>query len=223
MRFEHLRPQGLAAREGEQLAHEARGPVRVLLDLHDVLEGRIRRPVVGEQQVAVADDGLQHVVEVVRHAAGELADRVHLLGLGELLLDLAQVGGVEGVEDRRLAVRARIADRRDPDAHRAAAFSRRLQFERRDVALVLGCRLERRLELGALAARGRRRGSTGPSPSSPVRGRVPKSLVNGALAWTIRPARSTVAMAMGVLLKKRAKRTSAARWPSSTSTLRPSG
>ena len=49
---EHLRPQGLAAREGEQLAHQARGPVGVLLDLHDVLEGRIGRPVVGEQQIA---------------------------------------------------------------------------------------------------------------------------------------------------------------------------
>ena len=109
---QHLRPQGLAAREGQELAHEARGPVGVLLDLHDVLEGRVGRPVVGEQQVAVADDRLQHVVEVVRDAAGELADRVHLLRLGELLLDLAEVGGVEGVEDRRLAVRA--GPRRSP-------------------------------------------------------------------------------------------------------------
>jgi uncharacterized protein YPO0396 len=70
---QHLRPQGLAAGEGEQLAHQARGPVGVLLDLHDVLEGRIRGPVVGQQQVAVADDRLEHVVEVVGHAARELA------------------------------------------------------------------------------------------------------------------------------------------------------
>ena len=132
---EHLRPQGLAAGEGQKLPHQARGPVGVLLDLHDVLEGRIGRAVVGEQQVAVADDRLQHIVEVVRHAAGELADRVHLLRLGELLLHLTEVGGVEGVEDRRLAVRAGIADRRHPDPDGAGILARGLQFERRDVAL----------------------------------------------------------------------------------------
>ena len=109
---EHLRPQRLAARKRQQLAHEARGPVGVLLDLHDVLEGRVGRPVVREQQIGIADDRLQHVVEVVRDAAGELADGVHLLRLGELLLHEAQIGGVEGVEDRALvALRLR---RRSP-------------------------------------------------------------------------------------------------------------
>ena len=108
---EDLGPQRLAAREREQLAHEARRPVGVLLDLHDVLEGRIGRAVVGQQEVRVADDGLQHVVEVVRDPARELPDRLHLLRLGELLLELALLGGVERVEDRALAVRVR---RRSP-------------------------------------------------------------------------------------------------------------
>ena len=49
--LEHLRAQRLPAREGQQLPHEAGGPVGVLLDLHDVLKGRIGRPVIGEQQV----------------------------------------------------------------------------------------------------------------------------------------------------------------------------
>ncbi len=44
-----------------------------------------------------------------------------------------------------------------------------------------------------------------------------KSLANGALVRRIAPLRSTVAMASGVLLKKRAKRTSAARSVSETS------
>ena len=108
---QHLRAQRLAAREREQLPHEARGPVGVLLDLHDVLEGRVGRPVIGEEQIAIADDRLQHVVEVVRDAAGELADGVHLLRLGELLLDEAQIGGVERVEDRALAA---LRPRRSP-------------------------------------------------------------------------------------------------------------
>ena len=73
--IEHLRPQRLLARERQQLPHQARGPVGVLLDLHDVLEGRIGRLVRVEQEVGRHHDGGQHVVEVVRDAAGELADR----------------------------------------------------------------------------------------------------------------------------------------------------
>ena len=46
-----LRPQGLLAREGKQLAHEPGGAVRVLLDVHDVLEGRIGRPVIHQEEV----------------------------------------------------------------------------------------------------------------------------------------------------------------------------
>ena len=177
---QHLRPQGLAAREGQQLPHQARGPVGVLLDLHDVLEGRIGRPVVGEQQVGVADDRLQHVVEVVRDAAGELADRVHLLRLGELLLDLAQLGGVEGVEDRRLALGLGLAlvHRGHPDPHGAARLAGERQFERRDVAPALGRRRRARPDALAVALA---TASTieRPSPFSPVRGSVPNSRANG--------------------------------------------
>jgi hypothetical protein len=42
---------------------------------------------------------LEHVVEVVGDAAGELAHRVHLLGLGDLLFELALGRRVEGVEN----------------------------------------------------------------------------------------------------------------------------
>ena len=40
------------------------------------------------QQVAVADHRGHQVVEVVRDPAGELADRLHLLRLAQLLLEL---------------------------------------------------------------------------------------------------------------------------------------
>ena len=77
--LQHLRTQRLTPREGQQLTHEAGGAVGVLLDLHDVVEGRIGRPMVGEQKIGEADDRRQHIVEIVRDAAGKLAYGLHLL------------------------------------------------------------------------------------------------------------------------------------------------
>ena len=75
-----------------------------LLDLHDVLEGRIGLAVIGQKQIGITDDRLQDVVEIMRHAAGELADRLHLLGLGELPLELALLARIESIEQDRLAL-----------------------------------------------------------------------------------------------------------------------
>src|SRR4030095_16434284 len=96
------RLQGLLAREGEQLAHQVGGAVGILLDLHDVGEGLVAGAVAHQQQVAEADHGGQQVVEVVGDAAGELADRLHLLRLGELHLELLALGDVDevGAPDR---------------------------------------------------------------------------------------------------------------------------
>ena len=151
MRLSTCGPKRLPAREGEKLAHKARGPVGVLLDLHDVLEGRIGGPVVGEQQIAVADDRLQHVVEIVRHAAGKLAHRVHLLRLRELFLDLAEIRGVESVENGQLAIGGVVAHRRHPDTHRAALFAGGVEFEGRNVAETLGGRFQGGRHLRAFA------------------------------------------------------------------------
>ena len=137
---QYLRPQRLAPREGQKLAHQIGGAIGVLLDVHDVGEGRIGRPVLGEQQIGKADDGGQHIVEVMRDAAGELADRLHLLALRELDFERLVLGRIEGVDEEAL-VAARMprrsragpsaADRRRrsrrPDAGPAAAAARRLQ------------------------------------------------------------------------------------------------
>ena len=126
--LQRLRAQRLAAREGEQLAHEARRAIGVLLDLHDVLEGRIGRPVIGEQQIGIADDRGQHVVEVMRDAAGELADRLHLLALREILLQRALLGRVEredGGARALVAAADRRPRRRSAPSARAGAFQRR--------------------------------------------------------------------------------------------------
>ena len=55
-----------------------------------------RRVLVGvhQQQFGIAADDGEHVVEVVRHPAGELADGLHLLRLAQLLLELFAPGDV---------------------------------------------------------------------------------------------------------------------------------
>ena len=96
---EHLGLQGLLAREGQQLAHQVGRAVGVLLDLHDVGEGLIARPVAQQQQIGKSDHRRQQVVEIVRDAAGQLADRLHLLRLDELQLEALLLGGVDEVRD----------------------------------------------------------------------------------------------------------------------------
>ena len=61
---------------------------------------------VGRHELGVAGDDGQQVVEVVRHAAGEPADRLHLHRLRqlflrglELLLGLDDLGDVAGIDD----------------------------------------------------------------------------------------------------------------------------
>ena len=143
-----LGPQRLAAREGEQLAHEARGPVRVLLDLHEVLEGRIGRPVAREQQVRIADDRLQDVVEIVRDAAGELADRPASSAPGRIA---ARAGAARSCRARRGSTRLAVAaspslDGVQPEAGRAAALAGERDVERRRLRPARGRGRERRLE-----------------------------------------------------------------------------
>ena len=60
------------------------------LDLLDVGAARIAGVEAVEDQVGVAEDGREHVVEVVRDAAGEPADRFHLLRLAQLRLAVPQ-------------------------------------------------------------------------------------------------------------------------------------
>jgi len=101
------RLQGLLAREREELADEVRRAVRVLLDLHDVGEGLVLRAVPEEEKIAEADHRGEESVEVVRDAAGELADELHLLRLEELVLEALLLGDVEEVDDEAGALLGR--------------------------------------------------------------------------------------------------------------------
>ncbi len=153
--IEHLRPQRLAARERQQLPHQARRPVGVLLDLHDVLERRIGRLVRVEQEVGRHHDGGQHVVEVVRDAAGELADRFHAGALVDLVLQRALAGGLEHIDDGGLGVALLLLDRRDVEAAVALAAAGQARIDRRDLALPGGGLADRAFQRLAVALRHR--------------------------------------------------------------------
>lgn len=84
--------EGLPAREGEQAMGEGGGAagrgLRGVEIAVDVGEAALAQP--GLEQLHRAHDAGQQIVEVVRQAAGELADRLHLLRLPQRLLGLAQ-------------------------------------------------------------------------------------------------------------------------------------
>ena len=82
VQVQHLRVQHLAPAEGQQLAREARRLARGAGDLLQLLAA-----VAGEQDLGVAGDHGQEVVEVVRDAAGEPPDRLHLLRVREPALE----------------------------------------------------------------------------------------------------------------------------------------
>ena len=149
--IEHLRPQRLAAREREQLPHQRRGAGRVLLDLHDVLERRIGRLVRVQQEVVRHHDGGQHVVEVVRDAAGELADHVHLLRLVDLVFQRAPLGGLQQIDDGGFGVALVFLDRGDEELPPALLGAVEHGLDRRDVALPFRGLVDRRDQKAAVA------------------------------------------------------------------------
>ena len=94
IRIDRARLERLAAREGEQLMRQLGAARRGLVD-HPGDRGELR-PVLhalGEDLDRAGDDG-QDVVEVVRDAAGELSDGIHLLRLAQLRLAGDLVGQV---------------------------------------------------------------------------------------------------------------------------------
>src|SRR5574338_81701 len=77
--------QRLGPGEGQQPAGQRGGPGRTLhriLQLHQHFAPRTVESALG--QVDPADDDGEHIIEVVRDAAGELPDRLHLLHLAQL-------------------------------------------------------------------------------------------------------------------------------------------
>ena len=107
---EHSRRQALLAAEREELSHERRSAHRRMADRLDVGALHIAGGDAGEQQVAVAGDDGEQVVEVVGDAAGELADRLHLLRLAEALLQQLVLGDVRPEPDSADRAPLAVAD-----------------------------------------------------------------------------------------------------------------
>ncbi len=151
---DHLRAHGLLAGEGQQLPHQARRPVGILLDLHDVLERRIGRLVRVQQEVGRHHDGAEQIVEVVGDIAGKPPDGLHLLLLVDLVLERALLRGLERVDDRGLAVAlASLLDRCDEEAREALAGAVERGIDRGDLALPVRRLADRGFERSAIALR----------------------------------------------------------------------
>ena len=93
--------------EREQLPREVARSLHRVQDGVDVRVGFLGKLLAKELGIA-ADDG-QDVVEVVSDPAGEASDRLHLLGLAHLLLELLPAGDVLDHRDRQ-AGRSGVAE-----------------------------------------------------------------------------------------------------------------
>ncbi|MDW8443939.1 MAG: hypothetical protein RML45_06240 [Acetobacteraceae bacterium] len=92
--------QRLAPAEGQKLPHQRRAAFGAAPDVQQIGLRRLVERTAGEAKVGGGDDGRQQVVEVMRDAARELADRLHLLGLRKLGLDHAVARDVRHAHDR---------------------------------------------------------------------------------------------------------------------------
>ena len=106
--IDHPRLEHLFAAEGQELVgHGRRLPTR-LLDHLDVAAASIVEILAAHEQLRVAEDRREQVVEIVRHAPGQPPDGFHLLGLPELFSALPQgflrVLAFEYLRDEALAL-----------------------------------------------------------------------------------------------------------------------
>ena len=99
VQIDDARLRELPAREQQQLARQRRGALGRVHDLVRRLGRAAGRERVLEHARVAADHG-QQIVEVVRDAAREAADRVHLLRLAQLLLERELLGEVARLRDQ---------------------------------------------------------------------------------------------------------------------------
>ena len=116
--------QRLRAREGEQAPGQRRGAVGAFRRIVDVARARVAgslsQTALGEFQPAENDR--QHIVEIMRDAAGQLADRFHLLHLAQLAPPARAVRRVACARPRPASSVGALALRHRPRP-RAGAFA----------------------------------------------------------------------------------------------------
>ena len=95
--IEHLRRQRLPPGKGQQLAGQLRGAIDRVRNRIDVTAAPVLAEIAAAQEVGRGAYDGEKIVEIVRDAAGQLADRIHLLGLAQRLLGLPPLGDVDGL------------------------------------------------------------------------------------------------------------------------------
>src|SRR6266852_6217817 len=96
VQIQHAKVQDLLAAEGQELMRELGGALGGVLDDLDLPPDRVLRGQRVEHEIAAAADGGQQVVEVVGDAGREPPDALHLLGLTELIFQVAALRDVAG-------------------------------------------------------------------------------------------------------------------------------
>jgi hypothetical protein len=134
VQIDHARLPHLLATEREQLLGQlARAPPGAR-DLLDIGAQRVLRPQAARDQRGVTQDHRQQVVEVVRDAAGELPDRIHLLRLAQLFFEAAAIVDVlqraVDARDHALRVALGLTDRPHPDPASVTRGDLKLEVER---------------------------------------------------------------------------------------------
>src|ERR1044072_50858 len=92
--FDHLRCERMLPAEGKKLGGEDGGAAGGTSNFADVTGDLAFHANLVEKQIAVAQDRGEEIIEVVRHSAGELAERLHVWRPNELLLQLLARGHV---------------------------------------------------------------------------------------------------------------------------------
>src|SRR4029077_16907591 len=86
IKVDDSRLENLLTAKSQELARQGRCPFPGLLDLFSFLQqGTVRRQLI-LQELAVADDHTEQIIEVMRNPAGKLPDGFHSLRLTKLFL-----------------------------------------------------------------------------------------------------------------------------------------
>ena len=88
-----LRRQRLLAREGQQPAGQFGAVARGVLDQFEQF-AHVGTRFLFQQHFGVAHDDHEHVVEIVRYAAGKLTQRLERLVLANVVLETAALGDI---------------------------------------------------------------------------------------------------------------------------------
>ena len=109
IRFNHARLERLLATEGQKLPGQSRGASGGAADLgHMAGDGSLGARF-GKNEVAVAQDSGQKIIEIMRDAGRQLSERFHFLGATQLVLQLFTRGNIHERTDESGGLSGRVA------------------------------------------------------------------------------------------------------------------